>query len=89
MSSRRGADEDGLSFAVLQAILRVGKILDRRGQILCGPFVSAWLRIADGDKFDPRLLEGEDAGSKDSQATEAEERNLDTEVRHGSRSVVR
>jgi hypothetical protein len=36
--------------------------------------------MAVGDEFDPRLLEGENAGSKRSQATEAEESKLDPTV---------
>jgi hypothetical protein len=68
----RSADENCFGARVLHTFLRVRKVLYGWWQVLRSPFVSAGLCIADSNKFDPGLLEGEDARAKGSQSAQAE-----------------
>lgn len=78
MGGSRRRDENGLCATVLHAILRIRIVFDRRREVLYRPLVAARLCIADGDKFDTGLLEGQNAGPDGSQTAKTNQGHLQT-----------
>ncbi len=75
-------NQNGLSAAILHALLWVSKELDGRREIIPRPLVATGLCVACGDELDARLLEGDDAGTDGTEAAEADEGELQTGLVH-------